>query len=89
MVPEIKLYTLSACEHCQAAKEYFEAHDLAFTPVHVDRLFGQERNDAMHVLNKYSMFPSFPTIVIGEKAVVGFRPEEIEDLLRQYAQAQN
>jgi arsenate reductase-like glutaredoxin family protein len=85
MVPAIKLYALSTCGHCRQAKDYFEQHGIAYDCIHVDWLYGPERNDVLHLLSKYAMNPAFPTIVIGEKVVVGFRPEEIEAILQEYA----
>lgn len=85
MVPPIKLYALSTCGHCRQAKDYFEEHGIEYDCVHVDWLYGPERNEVIQILNKYAMNPAFPTIVIGDKVVVGFRPEEVEAILQEYA----
>lgn len=84
MIPPITLYGTMGCGHCQETKAYLEKRDIPFTFINVDALMGQERNDAMAVLNKAAMFPAFPTIIIGEKSVVGFDPEKIDAFLQEY-----
>ena len=83
MSPEIKVYALSTCVHCKHAKEYLEEHNIPYDCVYVDRLFGEERNDVMDAVRKLNAALSFPTIVIGDKVIVGFRREEIEQALEQ------
>jgi len=83
MIPPITLYGMMTCEHCQEAKAYLEKRHIPFTFVNVDVLMGQERNDTMAILNKAAMFPAFPTIMIGEKSVVGFDPDKIDAILKE------
>jgi glutaredoxin len=85
MHTKIKVYALSSCAHCQHAKEYLQEHDIPFECVHVDGLVGPERNDVMYALGKLNPALSFPTIVIGDKVIVGFRREEIENALKDSA----
>ncbi len=81
MSPDIKVYALSTCMHCKHAKEYLEEHDIPYDCVHVDFLSGEERNEVMNIVRKLNPSLSFPTIVIGDKVIVGFRREEIEQAL--------
>ncbi|WP_428565881.1 MAG: glutaredoxin family protein [Solidesulfovibrio sp. DCME] len=81
MSAEIKVYALSTCLHCKHAKEFLEEHKIPYDCVHVDYLYGEERNVIMDVLRKLNPAISFPTIVIGNKVIVGFRREEIEQAL--------
>jgi glutaredoxin-like protein NrdH len=87
MIPPITLYGSSLCEHCAAAKVFFEQRSIPFTYINVDVLIGQERNDVMAILNRAAMFPSLPTIMIGEKLVAGFSQEAIEGILKGYEAA--
>lgn len=87
MLPHITLYSSYSCEQCAMAKDFFEQRNIPFEYVIVDVLSGQERNDVMAILNKAAMFPTLPTIAIGEKLVVGFNQEEVEGLLKGYGEA--
>lgn len=78
----IKVYALSTCVHCKHAKEYLEAHNIPFDCVHVDQLSGDERTAVMDTVRKLNPSLSFPTIVIGDKVIVGFRQEDIEAALK-------
>ena len=79
----IKVYALSTCIHCRHAKDYLDEHQIPYDCVQVDSLFGPERNDVMYVLGKINPALSFPTIVIGDKVIVGFRREELETALAE------
>ncbi|EHJ47836.1 glutaredoxin [Solidesulfovibrio carbinoliphilus subsp. oakridgensis] len=78
---DIKVYALSTCVHCKHAKEYLEDHQIPYDCTHVDFLSGEERNQVMDIVRKLNPAVSFPTIVIGDKVIVGFRREEIEEAL--------
>jgi glutaredoxin-like protein NrdH len=84
MTPEIKVYALSTCHHCAAAKEYLDARAIPYDCVYVDRLYAEERNETMPILRKLNPALSFPTIVIGDRVIAGFIREEIEDALKKY-----
>ncbi len=86
MSPKIKVYALSTCVHCKHTKEYFEEHDIPYDCVHVDWLYGEERNDTMHDLRKINPGLSFPTIVIGDTVIIGFRRDDIEKALQECGQ---
>jgi glutaredoxin len=83
MSADIKVYALSTCVHCKHAKEYLEEHHIPFDCVHVDFLSGDERAAIMDIVRKLNPSLSFPTIVIGDKVIVGFRREELETALAQ------
>jgi glutaredoxin-like protein NrdH len=86
MVPKITVYALSTCVHCQHAKEYLQEHAVPFESIQVDGLFGPEKSDTMYALGKLNPALTFPTIVIGDKVIVGFRREELENALKECAQ---
>jgi glutaredoxin len=83
MASNIKVYALSTCVHCQHAKEYLDENNIPYDCVHVDGLVGEERNTVMYNLGKLNPALSFPTIVIGDKVIVGFRREEMENALKE------
>ncbi|MGE4537219.1 MAG: glutaredoxin family protein [Desulfovibrio sp.] len=83
MSADIKVYALSTCVHCKHAKEYLEEHHIPFDCVHVDFLSGEERTKVMDIVRKLNPSLSFPTIVIGDKVIVGFRRDEIEQAVSE------
>jgi len=83
MSATVKIYTLSTCSHCTQAKAFLDERNVAYAPVSVDFMSGDERTQAMDALRKLNPAITFPTIVIGEKVVVGFRREELEAALQE------
>lgn len=81
MSSEIKVYALSTCVHCKHAKEFLEEHKIPYDCVHVDLLNSEDRAKVMDIVRKLNPSLSFPTIVLGDKVIVGFRREEIEQAL--------
>lgn len=79
----IKLYSLSTCIHCHNASELLTEHagEDGFEHIFVDRLYGEKRNDVMRELRRMNPNMSFPTMVIGDEVVLGFKEEKIRELL--------
>ena len=83
MSTQIKIYTLSTCSHCTQAKDFLDERKVDYDPVSVDFMSGDERTQALDTLRKLNPAITFPTIVIGEKVIVGFRREEIDAALKE------
>ena len=81
MQPEVKLFTLSTCIHCRNAKKFLDGCKVKYEFKDVDLLSGRERSEAMEDLRKINANCSFPTIVIGDRVIVGFREDEIREAL--------
>jgi glutaredoxin-like protein NrdH len=78
----IKLYALTTCIHCRNTKEYLDKCGLEYQCVHVDQLSGDERKAVLEEVKKLNPDCSFPTILIGDKVIVGFRKDQIEEALQ-------
>lgn len=78
---EVKMYTLSTCSHCKAAKKFLRDNGIAFEFSDVDLLEGSAREDTLNEVVKYNPQRSFPTIIIGNKIIVGFREADIREAL--------
>jgi glutaredoxin len=59
-----------------------EEGDFTFDSVDVDLLFGKERRNMLEEVRKLNKRCSFPTLLIGEKVIVGYREDEIKEALR-------
>ena len=73
----VKMFTLSTCSHCMGAKRFFDDAGIAYDFTDVD-LLGP---DALEEMKKYNPGCTFPTIIIGDKVIVGNRQDEIRKAL--------
>jgi glutaredoxin-like protein NrdH len=81
MAPRIKIYTLSTCGHCKSTKKFLDACAVRYDFTDVDLLEGQERSAILEDIKKWNPRCSFPTIIIGDKVIVGYREDEIKEAL--------
>lgn len=78
----VKMYTLSTCSHCKAAKKFLSEKNVDFSFTDVDLLEGEERERVLDEVRKYNPRLSFPTIIIGgDTIIVGFQEREIREAL--------
>jgi glutaredoxin-like protein NrdH len=73
----IKIYTLSTCVHCKATKKFLNECAVSYEFTDVDLLSGEERTAVLEDVKKFNPECSFPTIIIGDKVIVGFQENEI------------
>ena len=79
--PHVKMYTLSTCHHCKAAKKFLADCGVAFEFTDVDLLSGAEREAILAEVRRFNPECSFPTILIGDKVIVGHNEEKIRKAL--------
>lgn len=77
----VKMYTLSTCSHCRAAKDLMKSLGVPYEYVDVDLLSGAARGAALDEVRKLNPLCSFPTIIIGETVIVGNREDKIRKAL--------
>ena len=77
----VKIYSLSTCSHCKSTKKFLSECAVKYDFVDVDLLEGEERKAILEDVKRFNPKCSFPTIIIGEKVVVGYREEEIKEAL--------
>ena len=78
---DIKLYSLSTCSHCRDTKDLLNQCHIAYNCVDIDKLGGEERKKAIEEVKKLNPECGLPTLVIGDKVVVGFREDKIREVL--------
>ena len=78
----VKLYTLSTCSHCKAAKKFLNDHEVDYEFIDVDLLEGKERKEILDEVRKLNPQCSFPTIIIGDKVIIGFQDNKIREALK-------
>jgi glutaredoxin-like protein NrdH len=79
--PEVKIFSLSTCSHCRATKKFIDGCTIKYEFIDVDLLKGDERKAIIADVKKFNPRCSFPTIIIGEKVIVGFKEKEIKEAL--------
>ena len=81
MEENVKIYSLSTCSNCRATKKLLGKCGVKYEFTDVDQLDGEERKAILEDVKKFNPRCSFPTIVIGETVIVGFKEEEIRAAL--------
>ena len=77
----VKMYSLSTCGHCKATKRLLDDCSVQYEFTDVDLLEGEERAAILEDVRKLNPRCSFPTIIIGEKVIVGYKENEIREAL--------
>ncbi len=77
----IKIYSLSTCSHCKATKRFLGECGIQFDFTDVDLLSGEERQRILEEVRKFNPRCSFPTIIIGDRVIVGHKEDEIKEAL--------
>lgn len=77
----VKIYALSTCSHCKSTKKFLSECAVKYDFVDVDLLEGEERKAILEDVKKFNPKCSFPTIIIGDKVVVGYKEDEIKEAL--------
>ncbi|MGD0822880.1 MAG: glutaredoxin family protein [Desulfomonilia bacterium] len=77
----IKIYTLSTCSHCKAAKKFLNDLNVRYEFIDVDLLDTEEKAAILNEVRKYNPRLTFPTILCGDKVIIGFQDREIKEAL--------
>ena len=72
------IYTTLTCPFCKMTKQYFQDHGVEYEEKDVthDAVLQQE------MIEKSGQF-AVPVVIIGEKIIVGFQKEQIEQALQE------
>jgi glutaredoxin-like protein NrdH len=81
MENNVKMYSLSTCGHCKATKKLLDECSVQYEFTDVDLLEGDERAAILDDVRKLNPRCSFPTIIIGDKVIVGYKENEIREAL--------
>lgn len=79
--PCVKLYALSTCSHCKATKKFLGECKVKYDVVDVDLLGEEERTEIVEDIKQLNPRCSFPTIIIGDKVIVGYQEDLIKEAL--------
>jgi len=77
----VRMYTISTCGHCKAAKRFMREHNIPHEFTDVDLLEREEKRAVLQELRRLNERLSYPTIIIGDRVIVGYREEELKEAL--------
>jgi glutaredoxin len=81
MPQPVKMYTLSTCVHCKKTKKLLNECAVQYDYIDVDLVPLEQRETILEEVKKFNPDCSFPTIIIGDKVIVGFNEPEIRRAL--------
>jgi len=81
MEKNVRLYSLSTCSHCKATKKLLGKCHVQYEFTDVDLLDKEERQAILEEIKALNPACSFPTVVIGDKVIVGYKEEQILEAL--------
>jgi glutaredoxin-like protein NrdH len=76
-----KLYSLSTCSHCKACKRFLGECGIEYEFTDVDLLPDDDKAQVITEIKNLTSKCAFPTIIIGETIIVGFKENEIKRAL--------
>jgi glutaredoxin len=80
---KIMLYALSTCVWCRKTKQLLTDLGVEYDYLFVDLLVGQEKEQAIALIEKWNPDCSFPTLVVNDsKCIIGFKEDEIKGALK-------
>ena len=78
---QVELYSLSTCSHCRNTKDLLNQCGVTYDCVDVDKLDPEKRRTVLEKIKELNPQCTFPTLVAGDKVVVGFKEAEIKEAL--------
>ena len=80
-VEPIILYSLTTCAFCTATKKMLDDLRIDYQCIQADELSGGEREKVIEELKTLNPRCSFPTIVIENQVIIGYKVQEIKEKL--------
>ena len=77
----VKLFSLSTCPHCQATKKMLDECTIQYEFTDIDLLDDDQKEKIIEDVKKYNPRCTFPTIIIGNQVIVGFKEDLIKEAL--------
>lgn len=79
---KVFMYTLSTCPWCRKARQFFKSNNIPFDYVDYDLQQEEKQEKILEEISKISPNArSFPLVIIGEQAIVGYNPEKYSEAL--------
>jgi glutaredoxin len=75
---KIMLFALSTCIWCRKTRELLETIGVPYEFIYVDELSAQDKSEVMQEVRRHNPKGTFPTLVINDVIIVGYKKEQIE-----------
>jgi glutaredoxin len=70
---------LSTCAWCRRTRRLLEENSVPFEYTYLDLLEGDEKEEALALLERWNPKRSYPTVIIDDdRAVVGYKPDDLK-----------
>ncbi|MCS7119020.1 MAG: glutaredoxin family protein [Archaeoglobaceae archaeon] len=79
---QITMYGLTRCSHCKRTMQFLTSAKVEFEVIWIDKLQEEERKKVIEEIYRISNSYSVPLVVKGEKWVLGFNREKLEELIK-------
>ncbi len=73
----VKLYALSTCPYCMKTKQLLNEQGVVYELVDVDLVADDVADRVLEEVQRLTGRQSFPVIIIDEKVILGYNPDEI------------
>lgn len=81
MPNQVKIFTLSTCSHCKAAKKLLTDYDINYDFIDIDLLSGEARKAGLAEVALHNPNRTFPTLIIDGRVIVGYNEKAIREAL--------
>lgn len=79
---EILLYALSTCVWCRKVKDLLNSMKVEYDYIDVDAVPLEEKQPVMDEVKIHNPQCSFPTLVVNNKCIVGYKEDRIKEALK-------
>jgi len=79
---EILLYALSTCVWCRKVKDLLNSMKVEYDYIDVDAVPREEKQQVMDEMKIHNPQCSFPTLVVNNSCIVGFKEDRIKEALK-------
>ncbi|MDH3328219.1 MAG: glutaredoxin family protein [Desulfobulbaceae bacterium] len=76
-IEPVQIFTISTCIHCKALKKMLDEHKIPYEFTDIDLMPKEERDSFIAAIIQYNEKKTFPVVMIGNKAIVGFQEQVI------------
>jgi glutaredoxin-like protein NrdH len=78
---KVTLYALSTCVWCKMTKQFLSENGVAYEFVDVDLLEDDDREKARQAITSKGASLSYPTIIVDNTVITGFRKDKLKEAL--------
>ncbi len=78
---DVKVYSLSTCVNCKSVKKLLGDCSVKYEFVDLDEIDKKERNAILEDIKSHNPECSFPTIIIGDRVITGYKENDIKAAL--------